>query len=194
MTCWATLSPASTTPGPTSAPSWPRTGPRVWSMTRTRLTFQRPRPRCDPGIKIGIRDIIMREDYSHLQKRIWSRKDQLFVCLTILHDEISYIWECFASLLVRPELRITAWCLINICPPKWLTGLTTQDPGSGEITIRAEKHSDGRITSARLESYQVLVSYKRIRHSIVMMSGLVHCSVLWHQDAGLSGGQIHPAG
>ena len=159
MTCWATLSPASTTPGPTSAPSWPRTGPRVWSMTRTRLTFQRPRPRCDPGIKIGIRDIIMREDYSHLQKRIWSRKDQLFVCLTILHDEISYIWECFASLLVRPELRITAWCLINICPPKWLTGLTTQDPGSGEITIRAEKHSDGRITSARLESYQVLVCW-----------------------------------
>ena len=133
MTCWATLSPASTTPAPTSAPSWPRTGPRVWSMTRTRLTFQRPRPRCDPGIKIGIRDIIMREDYSHLQKRIWSRKDQLFVCLTILHDEISYIWECFASLLVRPELRITAWCLINICPP--------HDSQDSQLRTRAQERS-----------------------------------------------------
>jgi len=31
----------------------------------------------------------------------------------------------------------------------------TQDPDTGEITIKAEKHSDGSITSARLESYQV---------------------------------------
>jgi len=31
----------------------------------------------------------------------------------------------------------------------------TQDGNTGEITIKAEKHSDGSITSARLESYQV---------------------------------------
>ena len=31
----------------------------------------------------------------------------------------------------------------------------SQDPNTGEVTIRAEKHSDGTITSARLESYQV---------------------------------------
>ena len=30
-----------------------------------------------------------------------------------------------------------------------------QDPVTGQITIRAEKHGDGSITSARLESYQV---------------------------------------
>ena len=31
----------------------------------------------------------------------------------------------------------------------------TQDGNTAEITIKAEKHSDGSITSARLESYQV---------------------------------------
>ena len=31
----------------------------------------------------------------------------------------------------------------------------TRDPNTGEITIKAEKHGDGSITSARLESYQV---------------------------------------
>ena len=31
----------------------------------------------------------------------------------------------------------------------------TQDGDTGEITIKAEKSSDGTITSARLESYQV---------------------------------------
>ena len=31
----------------------------------------------------------------------------------------------------------------------------TRDPATGEITIRAEKHGDGSITSARLESYQL---------------------------------------
>jgi len=31
----------------------------------------------------------------------------------------------------------------------------TQDPNTNEITIKAEKHEDGGITSARLESYQV---------------------------------------
>jgi len=31
----------------------------------------------------------------------------------------------------------------------------TRDPATGEITIKAEKHGDGSITSARLESYQV---------------------------------------
>ena len=30
-----------------------------------------------------------------------------------------------------------------------------EDPNTNEITIKAEKHEDGGITSARLESYQV---------------------------------------
>merc|ERR1711936_967562 len=46
----------------------------------------------------------------------------------------------------------------------------TQDPGSGEITIRAEKHSDGRITSARLESYQV---WSTAQSSDIKMRGYV---------------------
>ena len=29
----------------------------------------------------------------------------------------------------------------------------TQDPSTGEVTIKAERHRDGRITSARLETY-----------------------------------------
>ena len=37
---------------------------------------------------------------------------------------------------------------------QWYTdSAVTQDPGTGEVTIKAERHRDGRITSARLESY-----------------------------------------
>ena len=31
----------------------------------------------------------------------------------------------------------------------------SQDPNSGEITIKAEKHSDGRITSGKVETKNV---------------------------------------
>ena len=67
---------------------------------------------------------------------IWSRKDQLFVCLTILHDEISYIWNCFASLLVRRELGITEWCLINICP-SLRTQTQERSPSGQRSTVTA---------------------------------------------------------
>ena len=67
---------------------------------------------------------------------IWSRKDQLFVCLTILHDEISYIWNCFASLLVQRELRITEWCLINICP-SLRTQTQERSPSGQRSTVTA---------------------------------------------------------
>ena len=50
------------------------------------------------------------------------------------------------------------------CPPGkvyneelqvYIPSAATRDPATGEITIRAEKHGDGRITSARLESHDV---------------------------------------
>ena len=36
-----------------------------------------------------------------------------------------------------------------------VSSVLCQDPVTGQITIRAEKHGDGSITSARLESYQL---------------------------------------
>jgi len=45
--------------------------------------------------------------------------------------------------------------VVNEEDQAYVPGAATQDPVTGQITIRAEKHGDGSITSARLESYQV---------------------------------------
>ena len=45
--------------------------------------------------------------------------------------------------------------VVNNEQQSYVPSAAIQDPGTGEITITAEKHSDGSITSARLESYQV---------------------------------------
>ena len=37
----------------------------------------------------------------------------------------------------------------------YFISILLEDPNTNEITIKAEKHEDGGITSARLESYQV---------------------------------------
>ena len=42
-----------------------------------------------------------------------------------------------------------------ILNPRYHRGSVSQDHRSGEITIKAEKHSDGRITSGKIETKNV---------------------------------------
>ena len=58
-------------------------------------------------------------------------EDQVTADVTSVCDDNQYLWKAYTE------------------------DAASQDGSTGEITIKAEKHSDGSITSARLESYQV---------------------------------------
>ena len=46
-------------------------------------------------------------------------------------------------------------CWFDVDRHRYHTSSVSQDPNSGEITIKAEKHSDGRITSGKVETKNV---------------------------------------
>ena len=46
-------------------------------------------------------------------------------------------------------------CLFDVERHRYHTSSVSQDPNSGEIEIKAEKHSDGRITSGKVETKNV---------------------------------------
>ena len=79
---------------------------------------------------------------------------------------------------------------VNEEDEEYVTWAATQDHQTGAVSIRAQKHSNGNITSARLESQGVSYSSTRL-HLKYLALDLVHCIVRRHQVARICGGDHH---